>query len=106
MTRVKAITKEQIELARQADGPQKNSLHGRYKNGIMGEIKRLEEERNDIMRSLLKDGHDPELTTIDEAGAVTRMKLSEYMTQVGIPFDKPETKKNSKSVENIGKYLS
>lgn len=102
MKRVKEITNEQVELAQRADGPQKNSLDGKYKNGIIREMKRLDEEKNNILKSILTDGHDPELTTIDEAGVVSRMKLSEYMAYMGIKMDPP--KSNQSKVEQIGKF--
>lgn len=102
MKRVKEITAEQVELASRADGPQKNSLDGKYKNGIIKEMKRLDEEKNTILKSILSDGHDPELTTIDEAGVVSRMKLSEYMAYMGIKMDPPKQK--TTKVEQIGKF--
>ncbi len=102
MKRVKEITNEQVELAQRADGPQKNSLDGKYKNGIIREMKRLDEEKNDILKSILTDGHDPELTTIDEAGVVSRMKLSEYMAYMGIKMDPP--KSQQPKVEQVGKF--
>ena len=104
MKRIKDITKEQLELAGRADGPQKNSLDGKYKNGLIGQIKKLSEERDDIMRSLLKDNYDPELTTVDETGVVTKMKLSEYMAYMGIKMDKPVPPKATKTSEQIGKF--
>ena len=100
MSRVKAITTEQLELSQQADGPQKNGLHGKSKNDIIGQIKKLDEERNQILTSIISDGHDPELTTIDESGVVSEMKLSEYMAYMGIkmpPKDQVKTKQ-------LGKY--
>lgn len=102
MKRVKEITAEQVDLAQRADGPQKNSLDGKYKNGIIREMKRLDEEKNDILKSILTDGHDPELTTIDEAGVVSKMKLSEYMAYMGIKMDPP--KSQQPKVEQIGKF--
>lgn len=104
MKRVREITKEQVDLANRADGPQKNSLDGKYKNGLIGQIKKLEEERNDIMRSILKDGFDPELTTMDEIGVVTKMKLSEYMAYMGIKMEKPAPAKPTRTAEQIGKF--
>jgi hypothetical protein len=100
MKRVKEITGEQVDLARRADGPQKNSLDGKYKNGIIAQMKKLDEEKHEVLKSILADGHDPELTTMDETGVVTKMKLSEYMAYLGIsvtPKQKPQSK-------NVGKF--
>lgn len=100
MQRVKDITEEQLVLSQQADGPQKNSLDGKYKNGIIRQIKALDEEKNNILSSILSDGHDPELTTIDGQGVVSQMKLSEYMAYMGIKME-PKTKPKS---TQIGKF--
>lgn len=101
MKRVKDITAEQLDLARRADGPQKNSLDGKYKNGLIREMKRLDEEKNAVLKSILADGHDPELTTMDETGVVTKMLLSEYMAHMGIKMDPKPVKPQ---VEQVGKF--
>ena len=90
LKRVKEITTEQLDLQGHASGPQKNALHGRHKNGIIGQIKVLEEEKSEILRSILHDGHDPLLTTIDDSGTVHQMKLSEYMVYMGITMKPKE----------------
>lgn len=108
MKRVKEISTEQLELAMRADGPQKNSLDGKYKNSMIGRLKALEEEKNDLLRSIIADGHDPELTTMNESGVVEKMKLSEYMAYMGISMTtnkQPEQPKVSKPrTEQIGKF--
>jgi len=103
MKRVKEIATEQLDLLQQADGPQKNGLDGKYKNGLNRQIKQLDEEKNQLLVSILEDGHDPELTTMDSSGVVTKMLLSEYMAYMGIkmtPKKQPETPKT----ERIGKF--
>lgn len=109
MKRVKEISTEQLELAMRADGPQKNSLDGKYKNSMIGRLKGLEEEKNDLLRSIIADGHDPELTTMNESGVVEKMKLSEYMAYMGISMTtttkQTEQPKVSKPrTEQIGKF--
>lgn len=84
MKRVKEISVEQLDLASRAEGPQKNALDGKYKNTLIDELKALDEERNSILVSILKDGHDPELTTMDSSGTVSQMKLSEYLAYLGV----------------------
>jgi len=103
MKRVKDITTEQLELAQQADGPQKNGLDGKYKNGIIGQIKRLDEEKNELLISILEDGHDPELTTMDASGVVSQMKLSEYMAYMGIKMT-PKKAEEKPKTERLGKF--
>jgi hypothetical protein len=91
MKRVKAIADEQVELSRRADGPQKNSLDGKYKNSLISQMKILDEEKNSILQSILSDGHDPRLKTIDGNGVITEMKLSEFMATMGYVTQKPTT---------------
>lgn len=105
MRRVKDITDEQVDLARRADGPQKNSLDGKYKNSLMRQIKALDEEKNEVLNSILADGHDPELTTIDGSGVVSKMKLSEYMAYMGYKAENtPQPPKKPSGPERLGKF--
>jgi len=104
MKKVKSITDEQLELAQQADGPQKNALHGRYKNGISAQIKKLEEEKNQILSSIIEDGLDPEITTIDASGTISKMKLSEYMAYMGIKMQPKVNTEQKSKLERMGKF--
>lgn len=103
MKRVKEITAEQVELAQRADGPQKNGLDGKHKNSLIGRMKQLDDEKNEVLLSILNDGHDPELTTMDESGTVTSMKLSEYMAHIGIAV-KPKPNTNLSKAERLSKF--
>lgn len=103
MKRVKDITVEQMELSQHADGPQKNGLDGKYKNGIIRQIKQLDEEKNQLLVSILEDGHDPDLTTMDSSGVVTQMKLSEYMAYMGIKMP-PKKIEEPPKTQTIGKF--
>jgi hypothetical protein len=112
MKRVKEITSEQLDLQSATSGPQKNALDGKYKNGLIREIKRLEEEKSELLCSIIQAGFDPEITVIDESGAVTRIKLSEYMALQGIQMPpvapketkKTETSKTLTAPKQIGKF--
>lgn len=105
MKRVKEITQEQLDLSDRASGPQKNALDGKYKNGLIGQLKQLDDEKNEILISILKDGVDPELTTMDGAGVVTKMLLSEYMAYMGIGVpQKTDPKQGPTKVERMGKF--
>lgn len=103
MKRIKDITDEQLEMMQSIDGPQKNGLDGKYKNGINSQIKLLDEEKNELLCSILEDGHDPEITTMDGSGIVSRMLLSEYMAYMGIKMAPKKTIETPKT-ERIGKF--
>lgn len=106
MKRVKDIASEMSALSQRIDGPQKNGLDGKFKNNIIGQIKLLDEEKNDLLKSIIRDGHDPEITTLDESGVKTQMKLSEYMAYMGIFMEPKESKPEVKTprTEQIGKF--
>lgn len=91
MKRVKDIADEQLELHSRIDGPQKNALHGKHKNSLLSQLKALDEEKTSILQSILSDGHDPRLKTIDGNGVITEMKLSEFMATMGYVTQKPTT---------------
>ena len=98
MKKVKDITTEQLDLQSQALGPQKNALHGWFKNGINGRIKELELQKADILKSIITDGFDPEITVVDGAGVVTTIKLSEFLAQTGIVVPPKDPKSSTKQV--------
>jgi hypothetical protein len=104
MKKVKDIVSQQLDMQAQATMPQKNGLDGKYKNGLIREIKRLEEEKHEILKSILKDGFDPEITTIDEAGVVTSMKLSQFMADQGIVVQKEDKQTIKETPKQIGKF--
>ena len=97
MKRVKEITNEQLELYSASSGPQKNGLDGKYKNGLVGRIKELEEEKADILRSIIADGFDPDVTILDDDGQVVTKKLSEFMVDSGINM----TSKDSEEAKRL-----
>jgi len=104
MNKVREMTAEQLELNSAADGPQKNALHGRYKNGLIGRIKELEIQKADVLRSIIADGFDPEITVVDGAGVVTTIKLSEFLAQTGAlpPTEPPKSIKPRTKL--VGKF--
>jgi hypothetical protein len=111
MDKVKEITMQQLDLRSQIEGPQKNGLHGRHKNGLISEIKRLEEEKIEVLKSILNDNLDPEVSILDENNQTKTMKLSEYMNLMGHVYakktqDAPTTKTNKFTVYTGGKASS
>jgi gas vesicle protein len=97
MKKVKDITNEQLELYNQSSGPQKNALDGKYKNGLVGRIKVLEEEKSSLLRSIIEDGFDPDVTILSDDGEVVTKKLSEFMADSGISM----SSKNSEEAARL-----
>lgn len=101
MNRVKEITNQQLDLYSQISGPQKNSLHGKHKNNLNGQMKELDDEKAAILNSILADGFDPEISVMDGAGVITKTKLSNFMTESGIAI---ESKKPEPKTKPIGRF--
>ena len=53
------ITERQLTIMGALDSPQSGPLHGKYKNTLNSELKALEQEKMDILKSVLDDGFDP-----------------------------------------------
>lgn len=82
ITRLKqaqAITEQQLDIRDATDQPSKNALHSRYKNGLIGDIKKLEEEKIAILQSILNDGFDPVISVVDENGTRQELPLSHFV---------------------------
>lgn len=91
LSKVREITEEQLDLGSQVGRPQKNALDGKYQNMISRQIKALEEQKQEILKSILDDGLDPTVGVQKEDGTIERVKLSEYMAKQDTPPAKPPT---------------
>ena len=101
LQKVKTLTEEQLDMQATASEPQKNGLDGKYKNGLVKRVKALEEEKAEILKSILDDGFDPEVTVQAMGGGLEKMKLSEFLVQQGINFDiKNKTQKTIEPKKN------
>jgi hypothetical protein len=97
LKQAQALTEQQMNLRDATDQPSKNSLHSRYKNGLVGEIKKLEEEKVAILQSILNDGFDPVITVINDMGEREEYPLSHFVK--GSQLAEPqENRKPSKFV--------
>jgi hypothetical protein len=74
------------------------------------ELKRLEEEKMTILRSVLDDGYDPKLVMVNESGDRETIKLSDFvkkreLLEQSSSLDRsvPETKKRLTLVHNSEK---
>lgn len=95
LAKVKELTEFQLEMQGAASGPQKNALDGKYKNGLNATFKKIEEEKAEILQSILNDGHDPEVTVQGPDG-LEKMKLSAFLVQQG--YDSTPKSKVEKAI--------
>lgn len=110
LIKAQELTQQQIDLRAATEMPSKNAVHSRYKNGLIGEITKLEEEKIAILRSILDDGYDPEITVLTDDGAKQSMPLSQF---VGVVQKKHENNGNttppstptSEAVKKVGKFV-
>ena len=79
LKQAQAITEQQLDIRDATDQPSKNALHSRYKNGLVGDIKKLEEEKLAILKSILDDGFDPTISVRDDNGDVRELPLSHFV---------------------------
>lgn len=104
MKKVKELTNEQMDLLGQLDQPQRNGLDGKYKNQLNAAVKQIEIEKADILRSIIEDGHNPKITTMDPDGVVTEMYLSDFMAEMGLMTPGPAKKEEVKKSSMVGKF--
>lgn len=79
LTKAQELAKIQAELKAQAEMPSKNSVHSKYKNGLVSEIFELEKQKLEILRSIIEDGIDPVITMVDDEGSKKEITLSSYI---------------------------
>jgi hypothetical protein len=102
--KVDELTKQQLAMLGQLDQPSKNALHSRWKNDINQEIKLMEEEKMDILRSILKDGYDPTLPVLNgKTQEREHIKLSDFLQRH--PVETPKDSEPSEpGIKKVGKF--
>lgn len=59
------ITEQQLGIMGALDMPQSSASHGKYKNDLISQLKSLEKEKLDILKSILNDGYNPSLVVLN-----------------------------------------
>jgi hypothetical protein len=99
LAKAQEITRQQLDLRDQASQPSKNSMHSKWKNGLIGEINALEEEKKSILESILKDGHDPFVMVLDEeTGSTKKIPLSEFLGRSSQPKTDEQNQTNDENI--------
>jgi len=106
----------QAELRSQAEMPSKNSTHSKHKNGLISEIQSLEQQKIDILKTILAEGFNPIITVVQDGGAKQEVPLSEYVgaaqatvdaalgTKPNVP-PTPPTDSGPELPRQIGKFM-
>jgi hypothetical protein len=99
LKQAQAITEQQLDIRAATDEPSKNALHSRYKNGLIGDIKKLEEEKIAILKSILEDGFDPLISVREDSGELKELPLSHFIN--GSSTNKPDPN----GPKRVGKFV-
>lgn len=79
MSRAQEITEEQLDIMYSMEGPQKGVLDGKNRKSLQLKLKTLEQEKMEILESVVKDGHNPTITILNEFSERESLKLSEFL---------------------------
>lgn len=102
LKQVQVITDQQLAIQGARDQPSKNALHSRYKNDLIQDIKKLEEEKMAILQSILDDGFDPLMNILDENGQKQELPLSHFVNKA--PPSAPLPTAPPSSSKRVGKF--
>ena len=78
------ITDRQLDLMGQLEQPQRSASHGKWKNDLRRQLQDLDKEKIEVLTSIVKDGFDPLITTLNDLGQSEKVKLSEFLTNQGV----------------------
>jgi ABC-type phosphate transport system auxiliary subunit len=79
LTQASKLAQTQAQLRSQVELPSKNSTHSKHKNGLISEIQDLEQQKIDILKTILAEGFNPVITVVHEGGAKQEVPLSDYV---------------------------
>ena len=76
---ISTLTNEQVTIMGQLDQPSKGASHSKWKRDAINRLKEIEQEKKDILQSLLNDNIDP-LVTVYIDGEYKKIKISELLS--------------------------
>lgn len=94
--RINEISKEQINYLDALDKPNASAAHARHKNSIVAFIKKLEEEKISLLKSMLSNGSDP-LLTVSIDGKTQTIRISKLLPIIEGTISKIDQKTDPKS---------
>lgn len=103
-TVIEDIAKQQQEILTQIEGPLKGTSHAKYKQEMISQVNAMEAEKVEIFRTILADGVDPVLLTVDPDGIQDQAKMSEIVRRFDLDHPnlslKPQKTDSNKSCKN------
>ena len=114
LAKASEIAKAQAAIRSRIEMPSKNGLDSRHKNGLVYELQDLEQQKLDLLKTILAEGFDPMITMVNEVGDKTEVPLSTYVNEAigalgastGVtPTSSPATPTEPDQPKKIGKFL-
>ena len=108
------MAKAQMELEAAMEQPSKNALHSRYKNGLYSELQDMEQQKLDLLSTILAEGFDPMITVINKSGVKSEIPLSSYVNDAtGVlkkslgedPSSPPTTPEDPTQPRKVGNFI-
>jgi hypothetical protein len=87
LVKASELAQDQASIRAQIEMPSKNALHSRHKNGLVAELQDLEQQKLDLLKTVLAEGFDPTITVINESGARQEIPLSTYVNQATVALN-------------------
>jgi hypothetical protein len=84
LTKASELAQQQMALKAQMEMPSQNALHSKYKNGLVGELQDMEQQKLDLLKTVLAEGFDPMITVVSETGVKTEIPLSTYVNEATV----------------------
>lgn len=81
MRQIQKLTKDQMDLYSQIDGPSKGAAWAKGANKVGYRIKDIEEQKLAIFKEMLSEGIDPTIGVLDSDGKTKFMKTSELIAE-------------------------
>jgi hypothetical protein len=105
------LAQAQMALRAQMEMPSKNALHSKYKNGLISELQDMEQQKLDLLRTVLAEGFDPTIAVIDGAGVKQDVLLSTYVNEAAVQLNEslgdqaPMPPTDPTQARKVGKFL-
>ena len=71
------LAKQQTDLSSQAQQPSKGAAHSRWKNGLIAQMRELEDKKIEVFRKIVAEGYDPKIGVLRPSGEVEQLPMSE-----------------------------
>lgn len=79
LNKVQDLTQEQLGILGMMDKPQSGPLEGRNRKYLQAQLTEIEEEKLNLMKSIIKDGFNPKIKILNDQGEVETITLESFL---------------------------